>query len=163
MAESPIRLGSYVLWRHQITARAYHLFDLERHETMAVDRAVPILVVDDSTAIVRIIRGLLKQLGFVNVDDANDGPAALTKMRAKPYGLIISDWNMEAMSGYDFLREVRADPKLKQTAFIMVTGEQKPENVVAAKRAGVNNYIVKPFDAPTLKAKIEATFVAKPC
>lgn len=129
---------------------------------MAVDRTVPILVVDDSPAIIRIIRNLLKQLGFVDIDDANDGQTALSKMRTKRYSLIISDWNMEAMSGYDFLREVRADPKLKQTAFIMVTGEYKPENVVAAKRSGVNNYIVKPFDAPTLKAKIEATFVAKP-
>jgi two-component system chemotaxis response regulator CheY len=128
---------------------------------MSVDRATPILVVDDSVAIVRIIRSLLKQIGFTDVDEASEGPAALTKMRGKRYGLVISDWNMDAMSGYDFLCEVRADPDLKRTAFIMVTGEYKAENVIAAKRAGVNNYIVKPFDAPTLKAKIESTFAVR--
>ncbi len=97
----------------------------------------------------------------MDVDEANDGAAALAKMRGKRYGLVISDWNMASMSGYDFLREVRGDPDLKRTPFIMVTSEYKPENVIAAKRAGVSNYIVKPFDAPTLKAKIESTFAMK--
>jgi len=128
---------------------------------MAIDRSVPILVVDDSATIIRIISSLLRHLGFMDVDEANDGAAALAKMRGKRYGLVISDWNMASMSGYDFLREVRGDPDLKRTPFIMVTSEYKAENVIAAKRAGVSNYIVKPFDAPTLKAKIESTFAAK--
>ena len=125
---------------------------------MAVDLSMPILVVDDYSTMVRIIRNLLKQIGFENVDDANDGSAALAKLRAKPYGLVISDWNMEPMTGYDLLREVRSDPSLGKTPFIMVTAESKTENVIAAKKAGVNNYIVKPFNAQTLQHKIESVF-----
>ena len=125
---------------------------------MALHISLPVLVVDDQRTMVRIIRNLLNQIGFNDVDDAGDGAAALTKMRAKRYGLVISDWNMETMTGYDFLREVRGDPGLKQTPFIMVTAESKTDNVVAAKNAGVNNYIVKPFDAHTLKAKIKLVF-----
>src|SRR5262249_32372093 len=85
-----------------------------------------------------------------------DGSAALNKMRGKKYGLVISDWNMEPMTGYDLLKEVRADPNLATTPFIMITAESKTENVIAAKKAGVNNYIVKPFNAATLKTKIDA-------
>jgi two-component system, chemotaxis family, chemotaxis protein CheY len=107
---------------------------------------------------VRIIRNLLKQLGFEHIDDASDGSAALAKMRARKYGLVISDWNMEPMTGYSLLQEVRADPGLFTTPFIMVTAESKTENVVAAKKAGVSNYIVKPFNAQTLRSKIEAVF-----
>jgi two-component system, chemotaxis family, chemotaxis protein CheY len=125
---------------------------------MAVDLSMSVLVVDDYNTMIRIIRNLLKQLGFQNIDDASDGSAALTKMRSKRYGLIISDWNMEPMTGYDLLREVRADPNLATTPFIMITAESKTENVIAAKKAGVNNYIVKPFNAATLKTKIEAVF-----
>ena len=125
---------------------------------MAVDLSMPVLVVDDYATMVRIIRNLLKQLGFENVDDANDGSAALAKMQAKKYGLVISDWNMEPMTGYELLKEVRADPGLSKTPFIMVTAESKTENVIAAKKAGVNNYIVKPFNAQTLQSKIEAVF-----
>ncbi|HZT24738.1 MAG TPA: response regulator [Pseudolabrys sp.] len=125
---------------------------------MAVDLTTPVLVVDDYSTMVRIIRNLLKQLGFVNVDDANDGSLALEKMRLRKYGLVISDWNMEPMTGYDLLQQVRADPQLAQTPFIMVTAESKTENVIAAKKAGVSNYIVKPFNAQTLKSKIEAVF-----
>ena len=123
---------------------------------MAVDMAMPILVVDDYNTMIRIIRNLLKQLGFENVDDAADGQAALVKMRAKPYGLVISDWNMEPMTGFELLQTVRADDKLKPTPFIMVTAESKTENVIAAKKADVNNYIVKPFNAATLKQKMSA-------
>ena len=119
---------------------------------------MPILVVDDYNTMIRIIRNLLKQLGFENIDDANDGSAALSKLRDKRYGLVISDWNMEPMTGYELLKEVRADPALNKTPFIMVTAESKTENVLAAKKAGVNNYIVKPFNAQTLKTKIEAVF-----
>jgi two-component system chemotaxis response regulator CheY len=121
---------------------------------MAVDMNAPVLVVDDYQTMVRIIRNLLKQLGFENVDEAADGREALEKMRTRKYGLVISDWNMEPMTGYELLREVRADKILKPTPFIMVTAESKTENVIAAKKAGVNNYIVKPFNAQTLKAKI---------
>ena len=123
---------------------------------MAVDLSMPVLVVDDYKTMIRIIRNLLKQLGFENVDDAADGQEALGKMKENKYGLVISDWNMEPMTGYELLREVRADDSLKATPFIMVTAESKTENVVAAKRAGVNNYIVKPFNAATLKDKISA-------
>jgi two-component system chemotaxis response regulator CheY len=125
---------------------------------MAVDLSMPILVVDDYNTMIRIIRNLLRQLGFQDIDDANDGTAALTKMRAKKYGLVISDWNMEPMTGYELLKQVRADPDLYATPFIMVTAESKTENVIAAKQAGVNNYIVKPFNADTLKTKIDAVF-----
>jgi two-component system chemotaxis response regulator CheY len=125
---------------------------------MAIDMSMPILVVDDYNTMIRIIRNLLKQLGFEDVDDASDGSAALSKMREKKYGLVISDWNMEPMTGYELLKEVRADPGLNKTPFIMVTAESKTENVIAAKKAGVNNYIVKPFNAQTLKTKIEAVF-----
>ena len=121
---------------------------------MAVDLNAPVLVVDDYQTMIRIIRNLLKQLGFDNVDEASDGQEALTKLKAKKYGLVISDWNMEPMTGYELLREVRSDDLLKPTPFIMVTAESKTENVIAAKKAGVNNYIVKPFNAQTLKAKI---------
>jgi two-component system chemotaxis response regulator CheY len=125
---------------------------------MAVDHSMPVLVVDDYKTMIRIIRNLLKQLGFANVDEASDGSAALDMMRQKDYGLVISDWNMEPMTGYELLREVRADDRLSRTPFIMVTAESKTDNVVAAKKAGVNNYIVKPFNAATLKAKIDAIF-----
>ena len=123
---------------------------------MAVDLSMPVLVVDDYKTMVRIITNLLKQLGFENIDDAADGKEAFAKMQGSEYGLVISDWNMEPMTGYELLREVRSDDKLKTTPFIMVTAESKTENVIAAKKAGVNNYIVKPFNAATLKGKITA-------
>ncbi len=121
---------------------------------MSVDTSMQVLVVDDYKTMIRIIRNLLKQLGFNNVDDAADGSAALEMMRARKYGLVISDWNMEPMTGFELLKEVRSDEKLKATPFIMVTAESKTENVIAAKKAGVNNYIVKPFNAATLKGKL---------
>jgi two-component system chemotaxis response regulator CheY len=128
---------------------------------MALDPNMSVLVVDDYSTMIRIIRNLLRQLGFADVDDASDGAAALEKMNAKRYGLVISDWNMEPMTGYDLLCQVRANPDLETTPFIMVTAESKTENVIAAKKAGVDNYIVKPFNAQTLKAKIEAVFADK--
>lgn len=121
---------------------------------MAVDMNMPILIVDDYKTMLRIIRNLLKQLGFNNVDEATDGSEALSKLRAKEYGLVISDWNMEPMTGIQLLREVRADAKMLDLPFIMITAESKTENVIAAKEAGVSNYIVKPFNAATLKAKL---------
>jgi len=125
---------------------------------MAVDPAMPILVVDDYNTMIRIIRNLLRQLGFEDVDDAPDGSVALSKMQERRYGLVISDWNMEPMTGYELLKKVRSNPDLSATPFIMVTAESKTENVIAAKQAGVNNYIVKPFNAETLKSKIDAVF-----
>ena len=125
---------------------------------MALDLQMPVLVVDDYKTMIRIIRNLLKQLGFEDIDDAADGTEALEKMKQRRYGLVISDWNMESMTGYELLKQVRADSGLSKTPFIMVTAESKTENVIAAKKAGVNNYIVKPFNAQTLKGKIEAVF-----
>ena len=123
---------------------------------MAVDMSMPVLVVDDYKTMVRIISNLLKQLGFQNVEEAAHGEEALAKMKSGRYGLVISDWNMEPMTGYELLVRVRQDEGLKRTPFIMVTAESKTENVIAAKKAGVNNYIVKPFNAATLKQKITA-------
>ncbi len=127
---------------------------------MALDLTMPVLVVDDYKTMIRIIRNLLKQLGFSDIDDAADGAEALQKLRGRSYGLVISDWNMDPMTGYELLKEVRCDDTLKTTPFIMVTAESKTENVIAAKKAGVNNYIVKPFNAQTLKTKIDAVFGA---
>ena len=126
----------------------------------SVDMSMPILIVDDYKTMLRIIRNLLKQLGFTNVDEATDGSAALQKLRDKDYSLVISDWNMEPMSGMQLLTEVRADTKLKDLPFIMITAESKTENVIAAKEAGVSNYIVKPFNAATLKTKLTAVLGA---
>lgn len=116
----------------------------------------PVLVVDDYSTMRRILRSLLDQVGFKHVEEAEHGAAALEKLRGRPYGLVISDWNMEPMSGLQLVKAVRADARLKTLPFIMVTAESKPENVVAAKAAGVSNYIVKPFNAETLSRKLEA-------
>jgi two-component system chemotaxis response regulator CheY len=129
---------------------------------MSVDLSMPVLVVDDYSTMVRIIRNLLRQVGFNNVDDASDGIGALRRLREKQYRLVISDWNMEPMSGYELLKEMRADPNLASVPFIMITAESKTENVIAAKKAGVSNYIVKPFNAATLKAKIDAIYAPEP-
>ncbi len=129
---------------------------------MSVNLAMPILVVDDYNTMVRIIRNLLRQVGFNDIDDAGDGVQVLKRLRERDYGLVISDWNMEPMTGFELLTEIRADPRLAGLPFIMITAESRTENVVAAKRAGVNNYIVKPFNAQTLKSKIEAIFPDQP-
>jgi two-component system chemotaxis response regulator CheY len=116
-----------------------------------------VLVVDDYSTMRRIIRNLLGQIGYSDVEEASDGNEALSRLRSGVnFGLVISDWNMEPMTGYDLLREVRNDPKLQKIKFIMVTAESKTDNVVAAKKAGVDNYIVKPFNAQTLQSKINA-------
>ena len=119
-----------------------------------------ILVVDDYATMRRIVRNLLSQIGHLDVEEAGDGIVALQKLRETQFGLVISDWNMEPMTGYELLRHVRADDHLRTTPFIMVTAESKTENVIAAKKAGVNNYIVKPFNADTLRSKISAVFGA---
>jgi two-component system, chemotaxis family, chemotaxis protein CheY len=124
---------------------------------MAVDKNMHVLVVDDYQTMIRIIKNLLKQLGFNNIDEATDGGAAYEMLSTKKYGLVISDWNMEPVSGLDLLKKVRStsgNDNISKIPFIMVTAESKTENVIAAKQAGVNNYIVKPFNAETLKSKI---------
>jgi two-component system chemotaxis response regulator CheY len=125
---------------------------------MAADASMPILVVDDYKTTIRIVHSLLRQLGFDNLDEAASGEEALGKLKRKSYGLVISDWNMEPMTGYDLLKSVRGDAALSRTPFIMITAESKTENVVAAKQAGANNYIVKPFNAETLKQKMSTIF-----
>ncbi len=119
-----------------------------------------ILVVDDYNTMLRILKNLLKQLGFHNVDSAMDGAEALNKLNASKFDFVISDWNMEPMTGIELLREVRASEKLKHLPFIMITAESKTENVIAAQKAGVSNYIVKPFNAETLKGKMASVIGA---
>jgi two-component system, chemotaxis family, chemotaxis protein CheY len=123
---------------------------------MAVDKSTPILVVDDYRTMVRIVRNLLHQLGFDNVDDASDGAAALAKLRQGDFGLVISDWMMEPMNGLELLRQVRADPKLQALPFIMITAENRKERVAKATQAGADGFIVKPFNAQALSDRIAA-------
>lgn len=127
---------------------------------MSVDMRMPVLIVDDYATMLRIIRNLLKQIGFENIDEASDGGRAYQMMKLNKYGLVISDWNMEPVTGIDLLRQVRSDPDLKATPFIMVTAESKTDNVVEAKKAGVSNYIVKPFSSEILKGKIASVLGA---
>lgn len=129
-------------------------------EVIMVDMNINILIVDDYKTMLRIIRGLLSQIGFNNVDEAANGAEAIVKLKEKSYNLIISDWNMEPMTGLELLQNVRADEKTKTIPFIMVTAESKTENVIAAKQAGVSNYIVKPFNAETLKTKLASVLGA---
>jgi two-component system chemotaxis response regulator CheY len=116
---------------------------------------INVLIVDDYKTMLRIIRNLLRHIDFENVEEASDGNEALEKLHAGNFGLIISDWNMEPMTGLELLQHVRGDQKLKSIPFIMVTAESKTENVIVAKQAGVSNYIVKPFNAETLRGKIQ--------
>lgn len=125
---------------------------------MAVDLKMPVLVVDDYKTMVRAVHSLLSQLGFENVFEAGDGLSALELMRQQKFGLVISDWNMEPITGYELLKRVRSDEGLKATPFIMITAEAKSENITAAKQAGVDNYIIKPFNAETLKSRIAGVF-----
>lgn len=127
---------------------------------MAIDpAAMNVLIVDDYKTMLRVVNSLLNQIGFKNVDEATDGTMALEMLKKKKYGLVISDWNMEPMSGFDLLKTVRTVNNDK-VPFIMVTAESKVENIMAARQAGVNNYIVKPFSAETLKSKIVAVLGA---
>jgi len=123
-----------------------------------MNKNMKILIVDDYKTMLRVIGNLLRQLEFSHIDEASDGSEALTKLRGGRYDLVISDWNMEPMNGLDLLKEVRADEKLRSLPFIMVTAESKTDNVIAAKQAGVSNYIVKPFNAETLGKKLTSVF-----
>jgi two-component system chemotaxis response regulator CheY len=124
---------------------------------MAFDPSAPVLVVDGHDAEIRILRALLRQLRCADVDAAADGGAALTKMRARRYNLVIASWDMAPLSARDFLYELRGDPGLSRIP-VVVTGESRSDNVIAAKKASANSYIVKPFDALALKVKIDAAF-----
>ena len=126
---------------------------------MALDLSMKILVVDDFSTMRRIIKNILKQIGFTNVDEAENGQAALAKIGdGGNYDFVISDWNMPEMTGIELLRQVRANEATKDLPFLMVTAEAKKENVVEAVKAGVNNYIVKPFTAEVLQEKISKIF-----
>ncbi|MCB0335733.1 MAG: chemotaxis response regulator CheY [Bdellovibrionales bacterium] len=119
---------------------------------------MPILVVDDFSTMRRIVKACLKQIGFNNFTEAEDGAIALEKLKNGQFKLIVSDWNMPNMMGIDLLRAVRSDEKLKHIPFLMVTAEAQKENILAAAKAGVSNYIIKPFDTDTLNTKLEAIF-----
>jgi two-component system chemotaxis response regulator CheY len=120
---------------------------------MSVSMTMPILIVDDYNTMIRILRNLLRQLGFSNIDEASDGRTALAKMRSKDYALVISDWSMAPMSGLELLQRVRADERTKATPFVMVANDLN-EGAEAERRAGASTYIVKPFTAQSLKTKL---------
>ncbi|WP_097058637.1 chemotaxis response regulator CheY [Alloalcanivorax xenomutans] len=123
-----------------------------------VDKNMSILVVDDFPTMRRIIRSLLKELGFGNVDEAEDGQEALTKLRGGGFQFVVSDWNMPNLDGLEMLKQIRADSDLNQLPVLMVTAEAKKENIIAAAQAGANGYIVKPFTAVTLEEKLNKIF-----
>lgn len=125
---------------------------------MTLDFAMPVLVVDDYSMVARILGRLLKQAGFANVDEATDGEEALTKMRERRYGLVISDWHMAPTSGIELLRQAKADEQLRDIPFIMVSAEAAPENAALAKAEGASGYVVKPFDSQVLKGRIQGLF-----
>lgn len=123
-----------------------------------LDKNMPILVVDDFSTMRRIVKTCLKQLGFENIEEADDGQAALAKLQNGAFKFVVSDWNMPNMMGIDLLKAVRADAKLKGTPFLMVTAEAQKENIIEAAKAGVSNYIIKPFTADVLQQKMEVIF-----
>jgi len=125
---------------------------------MPLNRNLRILIVDDYSTMLRILRNLLKQLGFEDVQEATDGQAALALFENHTFDLVISDWNMEPMTGFQLLKSVRSRPAIAATKFIMITAESATENVIEAKKAGVNNYIIKPFTSEVLLGKIETVF-----
>ncbi|NLR75364.1 MULTISPECIES: chemotaxis response regulator CheY [Leeia] len=122
------------------------------------DKNMKFLVVDDFSTMRRIVRNLLKELGFSNVDEAEDGQIGLHKLQNGQFDFVVSDWNMPNMTGIELLRAVRADPNLKQLPFLMITAEAKKENIIEAATAGASGYIVKPFTAATLDEKLNKIF-----
>jgi len=122
------------------------------------DKNMRFLVVDDFSTMRRIVRNLLKELGFTNVDEAEDGQVALHKLKTQHYDFVVSDWNMPNMTGIELLRAVRAEPQLKALPFMMITAEAKRENIIEAAQAGASGYIVKPFTAATLEEKMNKIF-----
>jgi two-component system chemotaxis response regulator CheY len=126
---------------------------------MAVSKSMPILIVDDYNTMIRILRNLLRQLGFNNIDEASDGRTALAKLQSKDYALVISDWGMQPMSGGELLQRVRADARNRATPFVMITNDAD-SSAIAAGRAGAATYLVKPVNAQSLKAKLVSVFGA---
>ncbi|MBI5098485.1 MAG: chemotaxis response regulator CheY [Nitrospirae bacterium] len=122
------------------------------------DFKMKILVVDDFSTMRRIVKNLLKQLGYENIEEAEDGAQAYSKLKNGGYGFVVSDWNMPNMDGLDLLKKVRSDPELKDLPILMVTAEAEKEKVITAIQAGVNNYIVKPFTGEVLKEKMDKIF-----
>ena len=122
------------------------------------DPKMKFLVVDDFSTMRRIVRNLLKELGYTNVDEAEDGSLALAKLRGEPFDFVVSDWNMPNMDGLEMLKQIRADPTLCKLPVLMVTAEAKKENIIAAAQAGANGYVVKPFTAATLDEKLNKIF-----
>ena len=134
------------------------LFALRTDKTMPDRTSLKFLVVDDFSTMRRIVRNLLKELGFTNVEEAEDGAVALGKLRDGNFEFVVSDWNMPNMDGLTLLQNVRADAKLKTLPFLMITAEAKKENIIAAAQAGASGYVVKPFTAATLQEKLEKIF-----
>ncbi|MBI4714878.1 MAG: chemotaxis response regulator CheY [Nitrospirae bacterium] len=125
-----------------------------------MDTNMKVLVVDDFSTMRRIVKNILRQLGFSNIEEAEDGNGALAKLRQDHFGLVVTDWNMPNMTGLDLVKAIRADAGIKDIPILMVTAEAKKENVVEAIQAGVNNYVVKPFTPETLREKLDKIFEA---
>ena len=123
-----------------------------------IDTSLKVLVVDDMSTMRRIVKNVLKQIGFSDMVEAENGQDALNKLKNGDIGFIVSDWNMPVMQGIELLRAVRADPELKHLPFLMVTAEAQKENIIEAVQAGVSNYVVKPFTAEALQEKLEKIF-----
>ncbi len=123
-----------------------------------IDTGIKVLVVDDMSTMRRIVKNVLRQIGFSDIVEAENGQDALTKLKAGGFGLVVSDWNMPVMQGIELLRAVRADTELKTIPFLMVTAEAQKENLIEAVQAGVSNYVVKPFTAEVLQGKLEKIF-----
>ena len=123
-----------------------------------MDLAMDVLVVDDFATMRRILKNILRQIGFTNISEADDGKSALNMLKKQKFDLILCDWNMPEMPGIELLKQVRADDGLKDIPFVMITAEAKKENILAAVQAGVNNYVVKPFTAETISEKLEKVF-----
>jgi len=123
-----------------------------------IDTGIKVLVVDDMSTMRRILKNVLRQIGFSDIIEAENGQDALKKLKAGDFGLVVSDWNMPVMQGIDLLRAIRADSELKTLPFLMVTGESQKENLIEAVQVGVNSYVVKPFTAEVLQGKLEKMF-----
>jgi len=123
-----------------------------------MDLNMKILVVDDFATMRRILKNILKQIGFSNISEADDGKTALAELKKEKFDLVLSDWNMPEMSGIELLREIRSDDELKDTPIVMVTAEAQKDNILEAVKAGVNNYVVKPFTAETIGEKLKKVF-----
>ena len=126
-----------------------------------IDFGMRVLVVDDFSTMRRIVKNTLRQIGFTNIEEAEDGQKAYDRLSVEKFDFVVSDWNMPNMTGIDLLRKVRATPQIKDIPFLMVTAEAKQENIVEAIKAGVSNYIVKPFTVATLDEKIKKVFKEK--